>query len=133
MGEPKIKVITLAPELKNSLALVKILEKNKIVTALGHTNATIEQTKNAINQGIRYTTHVFNRMSGLSSRNPGVITQVLIDDRVTAEVIADGHHVHPDNLKLLVKNKPADKIVLVTDSVMAMDDASLKIIAGPIV
>lgn len=126
----QIKIITLAPELKNASALLNILKKNKIVAALGHTNATIEQAKEAAEEGARYTTHIFNRMSGITSRNPGVITKVLIDDRITAEVIADGHHVHPDNLKLLVKNKPVDKIVLVTDSVQAMDDESLKMIAG---
>ncbi len=126
----EIKIITIAPEIKNSIALIKMLRKYGIVAAIGHTDANIEQTKKAIDSGCFYTTHVFNRMSGISSRNPGVLTQVLIDDRLSAEVIADGHHVHPDNLKLLIKNKPVDKIVLVTDSVAAMDEASLKVIAG---
>jgi len=126
----KIRIITIAPELKNSISLIKMLRKNKIVAAIGHTDASIEQTKKAIDQGCLYTTHVFNRMSGISSRNPGVITQVLLDDRISAEVIADTHHVHPDNLRLLVKCKLADKIVLVSDSVAAMDTKSLEIIEG---
>lgn len=126
----KIKIVTIAPEGKNSTALVNLLRKNKVVVALGHTNASIEQAEKAIAAGANYSTHIFNRMSGISSRNPGVTAQILIDDRITAEVIADGHHVHPANLRLLIKNKPVGKIVLVTDSVAAMDDNSLKIIAG---
>ncbi len=129
-AQKKIKIITIAPELKNAIDLIKVLKRNKVVPAIGHTDADIEQAKKAIDSGCSYTTHVFNRMSGISSRNPGVLTQVLIDDRLSAEVIADGHHVHPDNLKLLLKNKPLDKIVLVTDSVAAMDNASLRVIAG---
>jgi len=126
----KIKIVTIAPELKNSLGLIKLLKKNKITSALGHSNASIEQAKRAVDAGADYATHVFNRMSGISSRNPGLIAQVLMDERITAGVIADGHHVHPANLKLLIKNKPVGKIVLVTDSVAAMNDKSLKIIAG---
>ncbi|MCG2711822.1 MAG: N-acetylglucosamine-6-phosphate deacetylase [Candidatus Omnitrophica bacterium] len=129
-AEKKIKIITIAPELKNSIALIKMLKKDKIVAAIGHTDASIEQAKMAIDNGCLYTTHVFNRMSGISSRNPGVITQVLLDNRISAEVIADAYHVHPDNLRLLVKCKPQDKIVLVSDSVAAMDSRSLKVIAG---
>ncbi|MCK4994782.1 MAG: N-acetylglucosamine-6-phosphate deacetylase [Candidatus Omnitrophica bacterium] len=126
----KIKIMTIAPELKNSMSLIKMLRKNKIVAAIGHTDANIDQTKKAIDYGCFYTTHVFNRMSGISSRKPGVIAQVLLDERITAEVIADSHHVHPDNLRLLVKCKGADKIVLVSDSVTAMDRKSLKIVEG---
>ncbi len=129
-AQKKIRIITIAPELKNSTALVKMLRKHQIVAAIGHTDANIELAKKAIDSGCLYTTHVFNRMSGISSRNPGVITQVLLDERITAEVIADAHHVHPDNLRLLVKCKPMDKIVLVSDSIEAMDSMSLKVIEG---
>ncbi|MFH1063157.1 MAG: N-acetylglucosamine-6-phosphate deacetylase [Candidatus Omnitrophota bacterium] len=125
-----IKIITFACELKGSNALIKLLKKHSIVPALGHTNATYEQAQKAIDLGASYATHSFNRMSGISSRNPGLITQVLINNGLSAEVIADGHHVHPALLKLLVQNKPADKIVLVTDSVAAMNRQTLKMIAG---
>jgi N-acetylglucosamine-6-phosphate deacetylase len=125
-----IKIVTLAAEFPASTALIALLKKNKIIPALGHTNSGIEQARRAVDAGAIYTTHVFNRMSGISARNPGVITEILLDDRITAEVIADGHHVHPDLLKLLVKNKSADSIVLATDSVAAMETAALKVIAG---
>lgn len=125
-----IKIVTFACELKGADRFIKLLRKHSIIPALGHSNATYEQAQAAIDSGARYATHSFNRMSGISSRNPGIITQVLINNSISAEIIADGHHVHPALLKLLARNKPLDKIVLVTDSVAAMDSLSLKIIAG---
>ncbi len=126
----KIKIVTLACELKGSASLIKILKTNRIVAGLGHTKASFEQAKKAVTMGARYSTHVFNRMGAVSSRSPGVVTEILIDNKVTAEIIADGKHVHPALLKLLVKSKPEDKIVLVTDSVAAMDSSTRKIISG---
>lgn len=125
-----IKIVTLACELKRGIELIRILKANNIVIGLGHTNATIEQAEKAVYAGARYATHVFNRMSGISARVPGVITQVLLDDRISAEVIADGEHVHPALLKLLSNNKSVNDIVLVTDSVAAMDMHTLKKIKG---
>jgi len=125
-----IKIITLACELKGSDEFIKLLVKHSIVPALGHSNASYEQAQKAIDLGADHATHCFNRMSGLTARNPGLITQVLENNKLSAEVIADGHHVHPALLRLLVKNKPKDKIVLITDSVVAMDNNTLKMIAG---
>ena len=126
----KIKIITFACELKGADRFIKLLNKNKIVAALGHTDASYEQAGKAVKLGAVYATHTFNRMSGISSRNPGVLAQVIENNDVSAEIICDGHHVHPALIRLLVNNKPIDKIILVTDSVEAMDDRSLKIIAG---
>jgi N-acetylglucosamine-6-phosphate deacetylase len=125
-----IKIITFACELKGAERFIKLLKKHAIIPALGHSNATYEQAQKAIDLGADYATHSFNRMSGISARNPGLIAQVLMNNKLTAEIIADGYHVHPALLKLLIKNKPLDKIVLATDSVGAMDDQSLKIISG---
>jgi len=125
-----IKIITLAPEQKGAFRLIKILNKNHIITSLGHSNASFATVRKAVDMGACYATHGFNRMSGLTARNPGLITAMLIDDRITTEVIADGHHVHPALLKLLVKNKPLDKIILVTDSVAAEDKRTQKLKAG---
>ncbi|MFH1459350.1 MAG: N-acetylglucosamine-6-phosphate deacetylase [Candidatus Omnitrophota bacterium] len=125
-----IKIISLACELKGAFNLIKKLKQNKIIAALGHTNASIEQAEKSVDLGINYAIHTFNRMSSVSSRNPGVVTQVLLDDRVYAEIIADGYHVHPALIRLLVKNKPRDKIVLITDSVNAMEGLNLKKIKG---
>ena len=125
-----LKIMTIAPERTRGLRCIRLLKKNGIVPAIGHTDASYEVAREAAAQGVTYSTHVFNRMSGITSRRPGVITEILLNDAVTAEVIADGHHVHPALLRLLVKNKPLDKIVLVTDSVAAMDTKALRVIKG---
>ncbi|MBU1087043.1 MAG: N-acetylglucosamine-6-phosphate deacetylase [Candidatus Omnitrophica bacterium] len=125
-----IKIITFACELKGTDKFIKLLKKHAVVPALGHSNATYEQSLKAIYLGASHATHCFNRMSGISARNPGLSTQVLVNNNLSAEIIADGHHVHPALLKLLVKNKLLEKIVLVTDSVAAMDKRTLKIISG---
>jgi N-acetylglucosamine-6-phosphate deacetylase len=125
-----VKIITFACELKKSDEFIKLLKKHRVVPALGHSNASFEQAQKAVDLGACYATHTFNRMSGISSRNPGLSTQVLLNNDLSAEIIADGHHVHPALIKLLVKTKPANKIVLVTDSIAAMDKTSLNMIAG---
>ncbi|MFH1407238.1 MAG: N-acetylglucosamine-6-phosphate deacetylase [Candidatus Omnitrophota bacterium] len=121
-----IKIMTLACEFGNIEKILKLLRKNEIVTALGHTNASFEQAEKAIDSGAHYTTHIFNRMGSISARYPGIIVKLLLDERVTAEVIADGKHVHPALLKLLIKVKGPDKIVLVSDSIAAMPPGSHK-------
>ncbi|MBU0635044.1 MAG: N-acetylglucosamine-6-phosphate deacetylase [Candidatus Omnitrophica bacterium] len=121
-----IKIMTLACEFGNIEKILKLLRKNEIVTALGHTNASFEQAEKAIDSGAYYTTHIFNRMGSISARCPGIIVKLLLDERITAEVIADGKHVHPALLKLLVKVKGPDKIVLVSDSIAAMPPGSHK-------
>lgn len=125
-----IRIMTVACELKGSGPLIKKLKKAGIVVSLGHSKATIEQAKKAVDLGADYATHMFNRMGPVTSREPGLVTAVLLDERITAEVIADKHHVHPDLLRLLVKNKKPHNLVLITDSVAAMDKTSLKIIKG---
>ncbi|MBU4304553.1 MAG: N-acetylglucosamine-6-phosphate deacetylase [Candidatus Omnitrophica bacterium] len=125
-----VKIVTVACELPGALSFIRSLRKRNIVAALGHTNASYEQARKAFSCGITHATHMFNRMSGISSREPGVSTALMLDDTLTTEVIADARHVHPALLRLLVKNRPKDKIVLVTDSVGAMGDDSLKMING---
>ena len=74
--------------------------------SVGHSDATLEQTGEAIAAGARHATHVFNAMRALDHREPGILGAVLTDDRVSAEIIVDGVHVHPDIVKLLIQAKP---------------------------
>jgi N-acetylglucosamine-6-phosphate deacetylase len=90
-----------------------------IVASIGHTNATYELTKRAIAVGATYTTHLFNAMRGLHQREPGAVGAILLSPAVTAEIIADGHHLHPAIIQIALKLKTKDHLVLITDAMRA--------------
>jgi N-acetylglucosamine-6-phosphate deacetylase len=114
-----IKIVTLAPEKPEGLALVKYLKSRGIVSSLGHTNATFDEATAAIVAGSSYATHLFNAMSGIHQREPGTVTAALLSDAVSTELIVDGFHLHPAIVKLALRVKGKDKIVLVTDAMRA--------------
>jgi N-acetylglucosamine-6-phosphate deacetylase len=118
--EGLVTQMTLAPELPGALELVDALLAREILPSAGHTAATFEQTRAAIDRGLCQATHLFNAMSSAAKsgafRLPGALETFLADDRVMVELIADGKHAHPELLKLAVRAKGADKICLVTDA-----------------
>ncbi len=116
-----LKLMVLAPELKGAGRLIRLLRRHRITASLGHTGATYEQAKRGINGGVTHATHIFNRMRGFDHRAPGAIGAALTDNRVACEVIADGVHVHPAALKLLLKCKGLENISLITDSTAAQE------------
>ncbi|MBM3253031.1 MAG: N-acetylglucosamine-6-phosphate deacetylase [Candidatus Omnitrophica bacterium] len=120
-SEGLIRIVSLAPELDNSSALIRLLVKNNIVPAFAHTDATLKQSIRAINQGMIFSTHTFNRMGILHHRAPGVLGAVLSDDRVFCEIILDGLHINPVLFKILLRCKGVDKIILSTDSIRFED------------
>ena len=95
-----------------------LIERGMIVS-LGHSDASYLQASDAIALGISHTTHLFNAMRGFHHREPGVVGAVLDADGVTAELIADGVHVHPSAVRLAVLRKGTSHICLVTDSCLA--------------
>ena len=107
--------MTVAPELKGMRYLALYGLKHGIVMQAGHTNAEYHNMVEGMQAGILHSTHLFNAMSQLHHRNPGAVGAVLIHPEMSCEVIADGVHVHPDLFKLLLKDKPLEKIVLITD------------------
>jgi N-acetylglucosamine-6-phosphate deacetylase len=111
-----IKIVTLAPELEGAARFVRFLGGRGIIASAGHSAATIEQAEAAIRTGIRHGTHLFNAMTGLFHRDPGLAGALLLDDRVSVELIADGIHLHPAILRLVARLKPPEKIILVTDA-----------------
>ncbi len=115
-GDGKIVNMTVAPEIKGMRELALYCIKKGIVLQAGHTNAMYENMVEGMQAGILHSTHLFNAMSQMHHRNPGAVGAVLIHPEMACEVIADGVHVHPDLLKLLQRDKPLDKIVLVTDA-----------------
>jgi N-acetylglucosamine-6-phosphate deacetylase len=108
--------MTVAPEIKGMRELALFCIKKKIILQAGHTDAKYENMVEGMQAGILHSTHLFNAMSKLDQRNPNAVGAILIHPEMSCEIIADGYHVHPDIYKLLLRDKPVDKIVLVTDA-----------------
>ncbi|NJP51400.1 N-acetylglucosamine-6-phosphate deacetylase [Streptomyces sp. SBST2-5] len=113
-------MMTLATELPGGLDSVRLLVEHGVIAAVGHTDATYEQTVAAIDAGATVATHLFNAMPVLGHRAPGPIAALLQDERVTVELINDGTHLHPAALQLAFRHAGADRVAFITD---AMDAA----------
>lgn len=110
-----IKVVTLAPE-NVSTDDIRFLVENDVKVCLGHSNADYEQTMRALDAGATGFTHLFNAMSPMNSRSPGVVGAALADENSWCGLIVDGHHVHPGAAKVALAAKAQGKIMLVTDA-----------------
>jgi N-acetylglucosamine-6-phosphate deacetylase len=117
-------IVTLAAETV-SPDEIKDLVSQGVIVSLGHSGATIEQALAAIDAGATGFTHLYNAMSGLSAREPGLIAAALLDERVTSGLIVDLHHVHPYNCKLAFHSIGTKRLMLVTDA-MAQVGSELK-------
>ena len=115
-GKGRISNMTVAPELKGMRELALYCLKRGIVLQAGHTDATYENMLEGMQAGILHSTHFFNAMSRLHHRDPGAVGAIMIHSEMSCEIIADGRHVHPGLIKLLMRDKPISKLVLVTDS-----------------
>jgi N-acetylglucosamine-6-phosphate deacetylase len=113
-------MVTLATELPGGIDSVRLLAEHGVIAAIGHTDATYEQTVEAIDAGATVATHLFNAMPPLGHRSPGPIAALLEDDRITVELIDDGTHLHPAALRLAFHRAGADRVAFITD---AMDAA----------
>ncbi|MEU0247050.1 N-acetylglucosamine-6-phosphate deacetylase [Streptomyces sp. NPDC006235] len=113
-------MVTLATELPGGTDSVRLLAEHGVIAAIGHTDATYEQTVEAIDAGATVATHLFNAMPPLGHRSPGPIAALLEDDRITIELIDDGTHLHPAALQLAFHRAGADRVAFITD---AMDAA----------
>jgi len=121
-----IRLQTLAPETDGACDYIRQLVQHGIVAACGHTDATYDQLLAAADHGLTHAVHTFNAMRPLHHREPGTVGAVLTDSRIMAEIIADGEHVHPAAIRLLLQAKGAGGVLLVTDAIAAAgmpDDA----------
>ena len=118
-GEGLISNMTVAPELKRMRELALYCIKKGIVLQAGHTDAAYENMLEGMQAGILHSTHFFNAMSRLHHRNPGAVGAIMIHPDMSCEIIADGEHVHPELIRLLLRGKPANKVILVTDALKA--------------
>lgn len=114
-----VGIVTLAPELPGGIELVRDLVKAGHRVSIGHSGASYEVARAAIAAGATHATHLFNRMSSLTSRSPGVVGAVLESDAVAAEVICDGHHVHPSLVSMAIRLKSAARMMAITDGTAA--------------
>ena len=114
-----IKVITIAPELDGASTLIAEAARRGICVSLGHSDANLEQARSGVAAGARHATHTFNAMRPLGHRDPGILGLALADDRLSAEIIADGVHVDPLMVRLFLRAKGGDSAVLVTDATAA--------------
>jgi N-acetylglucosamine-6-phosphate deacetylase len=113
-----VRLLTLAPELEGAPAVIAAATAGGVVVSVGHTDATYAQARAAFDAGARHLTHLGNAMRGIDRREPGPIAAALDDERVTVEVIADGHHVHPALLRLVATAAPG-RLVAITDAIAA--------------
>jgi N-acetylglucosamine-6-phosphate deacetylase len=115
---PGLRITTVAPELPGAIDLIRRLRAAGVVTSIGHSAATLEEARAGFSAaaGRVTTTHLFNAMTGVDHRAPGVAVAALTDDGAWTELIADGVHVHPALWPIITRTKPADRLVLVSDA-----------------
>jgi N-acetylglucosamine-6-phosphate deacetylase len=116
-----VKLLTLAPELNGIDALLIMAQHFGVITAMGHSNATLAEAKAAADRGVCYAVHTFNAMRAFVHRDPGIVGEVLVDDRIFAEIIADGIHVDEAVVRVFARAKGSSRVLLVTDAVSATD------------
>ncbi|MFD8806370.1 N-acetylglucosamine-6-phosphate deacetylase [Streptomyces sp. NPDC059597] len=126
------RMVTLATELPGGLDSVRLLAEQGVIAAVGHTDASYEQTVEAIDAGATVATHLFNAMPPLGHRAPGPITALLEDERITVELIDDGVHLHPAALQLAFHHAGADRVAFITDAMDAAGVGDGRYLLGPL-
>lgn len=114
-----VRLLTLAPELADAAWLIDACRQRGVTSSAGHTDATYEQLAAAVDAGVSHVTHTFNAMRPAHHREPGAVGAALDRGELRCEVIADGVHVHPAALRLLLAAKGSHGVVLVSDAVRA--------------
>ncbi|ODA41254.1 N-acetylglucosamine-6-phosphate deacetylase [Desulfosporosinus sp. BG] len=115
-----LKILTFAPERPDGQALTKVCLAHGVIPSAGHTAADLAQMELAVQWGVRHITHAFNAMPAIHHRNPGLLTKALLDNAITLEIIADGVHIHPAVLELVLRNKPPERVCLISDGTRAV-------------
>src|SRR5438552_8057536 len=114
-----VRLMTIASELPGATEVIAEASKRGVCVSVGHSDASLDQTRTAVNAGARHATHTFNAMRPLDHRDPGILGEVLSNPSLTADIIADGAHVHPSVIRLFLEAKGVDRAVLITDATAA--------------
>jgi N-acetylglucosamine-6-phosphate deacetylase len=115
-SEGSLRLITMAPEYGDGLSLIPYLVEHGVTVSIGHSDADAENVDAAVRAGATHVTHLFNGMSPLHHREPGVAGSALLHDELAVELICDGLHLHPQVVRLVYQTKRNDRIVLITDA-----------------
>ena len=114
-----VRMMTIAPELSGALEVIAEAARRNVLVSIGHSDASLETARAGVYAGARHATHTFNAMRPLDHRDPGILAEVLTDNQITADIIADGIHVMPEVIRLFLQAKGKDRAVLVTDAISA--------------
>lgn len=112
----RIRMLTFAPEVGQAMTCIPRLVEAGVIPVIGHSNATFEQVAEAVKLGLSHATHTFNAMRPLHHREPGVVGAVMYFDRIVAQLIADGVHIHPAVMAILLRVKGLERVELVSDA-----------------
>ena len=127
-----VRMMTIAPEIPGAMEVIAEAARRKVCVSIGHSDAELSMAQEAVRNGARHATHTFNAMRPLDHRNPGIIGEVLSNDTVTADIIADGIHVSPEVVKLFLQAKGPERAVLITDAMSATGMPDGRYQLGPI-
>lgn len=116
----KLRMMTIAPEVSGATDVIREMVDEGVIPALGHTNATLEEVRTGMEAGLSHVTHLANAMRGLHHREPGALGAALMEDDLSVQIIADGHHLHPEFVRWVVEMKGAERCCLVTDGIGPM-------------
>ncbi|MGE5457755.1 MAG: N-acetylglucosamine-6-phosphate deacetylase [Methanococcaceae archaeon] len=110
-----LKMMTIAPELPGNLELIKQLTSQGVIASFAHSEADYEETLRGFEAGISHVTHIFNAMRPISHRNPGPLPAIFEQQGITAQIISDGHHIHPSIVNMLYKLLGKEGCICITD------------------
>jgi N-acetylglucosamine-6-phosphate deacetylase len=127
-----VRMLTIAPEITGAMEVISEAARRNVCVSIGHSDAELPIAQQAVNAGARHATHTFNAMRPLDHRDPGIIGEVLTDDRLTADIIVDGIHVAPAIVKLFLQAKGCERAVLITDAISATGMPDGRYQLGPI-
>ena len=119
LSQGLVNKIAIAPERKGVKEFIEFAKSKGVYTALAHSDATYEEAAAAVDAGANIFVHIYNGMSGLHHRNPGMVGAALSLDKVFAEMICDGHHVHPAAARVVTRARGPKETVLITDCMRA--------------
>jgi N-acetylglucosamine-6-phosphate deacetylase len=127
-----VTMITIAPEIRGAIDVIAEAATRNVCVSIGHSDAQLTTARDAVTAGARHATHTFNAMRPLDHREPGIIGEVLSDDSITADLIADGIHVSPEVVKVFLHSKGRERAVLITDAISATGMPDGRYQLGPI-